>query len=189
MFDAREGVAPSSTTSSPIVDLTGRRKKATRVPHARRPAKAASASSTIYVFPARPVIATRQEVPGKPTGAAHRSRRFPRWLRSLTAWHGLIAGAIACYVLILCNLIYGVTSMAQFKVWRPLQSATISEFQRRALAAPAECEQGQRIAGGSAATAPIASVLCSADKTFTGALDELFPRGALVREPRTSRVH
>ena len=188
MTDNREGVAHSSPTSPLIVDLTGRLKKHTRTSHARRKVKSASASSTIYLFPAPRANSTRNEMPVRADEPAQRSRRLPRWIRSLTAWHGLVAGAIACYVLILCNLVYGLTSMAQLKAWRPLQGATISELQRRALTAPVECEQGQRLAASGVAAAPLASVLCSADKTFSDAIDELFPHGAVVREPRALRA-
>ena len=189
MTDTTEGSARSPANSPLIVDLTGRMKKKARSQHARQPAKSAASAPMIYVFPARQVSPPAGDAPSKTPEPAHSARRFPRWLRSLTAWHGLIAGAIACYVLIVCNLIYGLTSMAQLKVWRPLQGPAMSELQRRALTAPVECEQSQLFSAGGVAAVPLASVLCSADKTFTGALEELFPRRNLAREPRALRVH
>jgi hypothetical protein len=189
MTDTREGGAPSPATSSLIVDLTGRIKKSGHALRARRPIKSVPASTTVYAFPARHVNPSCSEKTSPVSETAPPSRRLPRWTRSLTAWHGLIAGAIACYVLIACNLIYGLSTMAQLKVWRPLQGATMSEFQRRALTTPAECERSQQTSASGVAGVPLASVLCSADKSFTDALDELFPRGTLVREPRTLRVH
>jgi hypothetical protein len=189
MIDTKKIAAPPPATSPLIVDLTGRMKKPMRSSQVRRRTKfAPHASTRIYAFPAHQVNPSRHEISSPARESTSTSRRLTLWLRSLTAWHGLVAGAIACYVLIICNLIYGLSSMAQLKVWRPLDGAAVSELQRRTTT-PAECERSQQAAASEVTGVPLASVLCSADKSFADALDELFPPGAPVRQPRIVRAH
>src|SRR3954470_22314408 len=142
MIDTRKIAMLSRGTSPLIVDITGRIKQPQRSAQQRRRTKFSPRASTrIYAFPARQVNPRHQENSSPARESTSTSRRLVVWLRSLTAWHGLMAGAVACYVLIICNLIYGLSSLAQLKVWRPLQGAAVSELQRRTLTTAAQCER------------------------------------------------
>jgi hypothetical protein len=192
MTHTKNGAAVSSGTSSLVVYLTGRRKHLHSW-HPHRPKNTLPAPTTIYVFPSRPTKSPRRATPLRDTehpvqqkrGRQELWARLPRWIHALTTWHALMLGAAACYLLIIFNLVYGLTSLAQLKAWRPLQAVSAADPQRRALAAPVECEPAPSWPAASVPTARIASVLCATDLSFGGTLDDIFPRRPVTREPRS----
>ena len=135
-----------------VVDLASRLKVADT--HRRRH-KSASSPSRIYLFPAantrvmppshnvrlmRPTPAMRLHIVDSPAqisaGAqASATRRrisagLPVWIRTLTTRRALMLGAIACYALIMFNLIYGIATLARLKSLRPLPPVAATEPQR-----------------------------------------------------------
>lgn len=135
-----------------VVDLVSRMKVADTHRHRRR---STSSPSRIYVFPARntrlirPSYNTRlvrttppmrlhsvpppAQVSAGAQESAKRQRIFaglPLWMRTLTTRRALILGAIACYALILFNLIYGIATLARLKSLRPLPAVSAAEPQR-----------------------------------------------------------
>jgi len=134
-----------------VVNLASRLKVADTY---RRPRKSASSPSRIYLFPAnpgvrhpshnvrrmRPTPAMRLHIVDSPaqisTGAQDSATRrrvsagLPVWIRTLTTRRALMLGAIACYALIMFNLIYGIATLARLKSLRPLPTVAAAEPQR-----------------------------------------------------------
>jgi hypothetical protein len=134
-----------------VVDLASRLKVADTT-HRRRH-KSASSPSRMYLFPAantrvmppshnvrlmRPTPAMRLHIVDSPAhisaGASATRRRIsgglPGWIRTLTTRRALMLGAIACYALIMFNLIYGIATLARLKSLRPLPPVAATEPQR-----------------------------------------------------------
>ena len=65
------------------------------------------------------------------------SAGLPGWIRSLTTRRALLLGAIACYALILFNLLYGIATLARLKSLRPLPAVSAAEPQRQLAAVAA----------------------------------------------------
>ena len=133
-----------------VINLASRMK----AEHSRRRPRISS-PSRIYVFPSRNTRVMRtsrdtrhvraspamrlhtvdppaQASAGMQKSALRRrtSTRLPVWIRPLTTRRALVIGAIACYALIMFNLIYGIAALARLKSLRPLPAVSAAEPQR-----------------------------------------------------------
>jgi hypothetical protein len=168
MTHTQDGAANAAGTPPLVVDFAGKLKDLHAVP-ARR-SKFTARSSTVYIFPQRTTPApspaaglARLRAEADPVHATVRrkiSAQLPAWVRSLTTRRILMMGAVACYALILFNLIYGIASLSRMKSWHPVQSVNATELQR-AIASPVDA--GRRpdlpLAASLAAIAPALSTL------------------------------
>jgi hypothetical protein len=138
MTHTQDGAANAPGTPPLVVDFAGKLKDLRASPARRSKIKAPS--STIYFFPPRTTHAPRPvagiaNLPAKadPVRAMVRrklSAQLPAWVRYLTTRRILMMGAVACYALILFNLIYGIASLSRMKSWHPVQAVNATELQR-----------------------------------------------------------
>ena len=120
-----------------VVDLTSRIKT---MPPARA-RKAAPASSVVYFFPAQrrrrhddpPATAGSDECAAAAQRTGDPGFKFSRRAAPLDTGRVLLLGALACYALILFNLIYGVASVSETRVVQPhpAQRLNTSELQKQ----------------------------------------------------------
>ena len=173
MTHTQDGAANAPGTPPLVVDFAGKLKDLRAAPTRR--SKITSPSSTIYIFPPRTTHAPRPaagiaNLPAEadPVRAMVRrklSAQLPAWVRSLTTRRILMMGAVACYALILFNLIYGIASLSRMKSWHAVQAVNATELQR---AMTAQVDTGSRLDLPLAASPSAIAALNTRDPALNG---------------------